>query len=61
MWFLHKWVVKATFMMMVLQNIHTFVKRESKTVFPLPAEPLARGPLAVPFICMADGVLLLSW
>jgi len=48
-------------MMMVLQNIHTFVKRESKTVFPLPAEPLARGPLAVPFICMADGVLLLSW
>jgi hypothetical protein len=47
-------------MMMVLQNIHTFVKRGSKTVFPLPAEPLARGLLAVPFVCMADGVLL-SW
>jgi hypothetical protein len=29
-------------MMMVLQNIHTFVKRGSKTVFPLPAETLAR-------------------
>jgi hypothetical protein len=47
-------------MMTVLHNIHTFVKRGSETVFPLPAEPLARGPLAVPFVRMADGVLL-SW
>jgi len=43
-----------------LQSIHTCVKGGSKTVFPLPAEPLARGPWAVPFARMADGVLL-SW
>ena len=60
MWFLHGWVVKATFMIMVLQNIQTFVKRGSKTVFPLPAELLARGPSKVLFVYVADGAFV-SW
>ena len=47
-------------MIMVLQNIQTFVKRGSKTVFPLPAELLARGPSKVLFVYVADGAFV-SW
>ena len=63
MQFMQTWVIKASFLMVVLSNTQAFLKEwgEKKTNLLLPsAKPLPEKTLAVPFVFMANDAFVLS-